>query len=90
MKTFEEAIKLVACMGSTTEEANRYAAEIDERARKYMSIKDDAARSPEVDRMIFMFMMLVNTDEMTPASAMFSLFMNGVVVGMEMEKQDGF
>jgi len=77
-------------MGSTTEEANRYAAEIDERARKYMSIKDDAARSPEVDRMIFMFMMLVNTDEMTPASAMFSLFMNGVVVGMEMEKQDGF
>jgi len=89
MKTFEEAIKLVACMSSTVAEAEAIGAEIDERARKYLSIKDDAARSPEVDRMIFMFMMLVNTDEMKPMDAMFSLFMNGLVVGMEMEKQDG-
>lgn len=93
MKTFEEVLNTmpVTCLVDPDDRASP--SDVEERDRltrshefygRYSAIADEAHRSAVMNEMLLGWLLLAKTD---PSSALFSAFMTGLIVGMEMEKQ---
>lgn len=88
MKTFEEALAGVMVTGDMTNlETQLEAAVTIENARsRYRELIDQAASNPAVRRAIEGMLAGVVMGAMPASSAMISMFVNGLVCGIEMEK----
>ncbi len=92
MKTFDEAIKLIYCT-ITKEELNSSIPPTNvkalmDRARRYDSLYLEVKNSKEMHVLIPAFVDIISNEEYGPENALFTAFITGLTVGIEMEKQD--
>ncbi len=86
MKTFDEAIKLIGC-----DPRNRKEVEfLFERASRYESLVKEARDNRIVDILIISLIEMAIDErlERGPQTALFTAFTIGLIVGIEMEKND--
>lgn len=85
MKTFEEALATVV-VSASDEELTAVAPAVVDKALKYSSLAEEIGGNKKVHDMIHA---LLESQEGEPAcSLMTAAFINGVIVGIEMEKSE--
>lgn len=94
MKTFDEAIKnvireeLTATEAEADESSKRFAAEMRELLLPFQPNLEEARNHPAVDKIIVTLMTFVAQGQMSGPDALISAFMNGLLVGLDMNRMD--
>ena len=93
MKTFDEAILIVSSSveDADSEKTRAITAMMEESHKRHESLFKEISQNPRFGAMLAAIaLMILDTNDLPSglASGLATCFMNGVVVGMEMEKQE--
>jgi len=86
MKTFEEAFSCTFKTAQSEAEIKTGSEEMKDLAFRYREIQEEVLNSERFQDYVRTILEIVANDEGSATSAIFSVFMSGLIAGMEMEK----
>jgi hypothetical protein len=88
MKTMDEALAVVCPEFKTAEEAEARAEDFKLEIDKRREFHREAHESQHVAKLIEAMIFMIASQQLTIQAALFSVFVNGMFVGIEMEKAE--
>jgi len=85
MKTYEEAYAAIVPRAQTVANVEQ---QHDEIIGRYGELLTQIMQYPKTQELISFILCMVNEKRATPESALATAFVNGIMIGIEMEKQD--